>query len=201
MKKNIITISREFGSGGRSIAKALSEQLGIAYYDKELVKEVAVETGFDKNFIEEHGEYSSDKKGLAYFFQPKGVPGIMNGLSTSDFLWMIQRDVILKLADKGPCVIVGRCADYILREREDCLNVYIHANMAFRAERIVRLYGETEKEPEQRLKEKDEKRRVNYRHYTEQEWGMSRNYHLCLDSSVIGIDKCVDLIKEVYVNS
>lgn len=198
MKKNIITISREFGSGGRSIAKALSEQLGIAYYDKELVKQVAVETGFDKQFIEEHGEYASDKKGLAYIFQPKGISGVMNGMSTSDFLWMMQRDVILQLADKGPCVIVGRCADHILREREDCLNVYIHASMTFRSERIVRLYGETDKTPEQRLNEKDEKRRVNYRRYTEQEWGMSQNYHICLDSGMIGIDKCVDLIAEIY---
>lgn len=198
MKTNIITISREFGSGGRSIAKALSERLKIAYYDKELVKQVAAETGFDRQFIEEQGEYASDKKGLAYIFQPKGMPGVMNGLSASDFLWMMQREVILKLADKGPCVIVGRCADFILRERGDCLNVYIHASAAFRAERIVRLYGATEKSPEERLKEKDEKRRVNYRHYTGQEWGMSQNYHLCLDSGVLGIEECVGLIARVF---
>lgn len=195
--KKIITISREFGSGGRTIAKQLAERLNIPYYDKELVKKVAAETGFDQGFIEEHGELSSDKSGLSYIFKAQGTPGVMNGLSTSDFLWIMQRDVILQMAQQGPCVIVGRCADYILKERNDCLNIFICADMKFRAERIVRLYGETDKKPEQRLLEKDKKRRANYKHYTEKEWGMSQNYHLCLNSGAIGIDRCADIIIDV----
>ena len=192
--KRIITISREFGSGGRTIGKNLAERLGVKYYDKELVKEVAAETGFDPAYIEETGELSSSKSPFSYMFSTPGVPGVMKGMSASDFLWCIQRSVILKLADEGPCVIVGRCADFILRDRDDCFNVFVHAPIAYRAERIVRLYGESDKTPETRLKEKDKRRRNNYKHYTGQEWGMSQNYHLCLDTSVIGIDRSVDLI-------
>lgn len=194
MKKNIITISREFGSGGRTIAKQVAETLGIPYYDKELVKQVAVETGFDERYIEQEGEYAPVKSMLAYAFAGRGTQGVMNGMSANDFLWVIQRKVILDLAERGPCVIVGRCADYILRDREDCLNVFIHAPMTQRAQRIVRLYGESDQAPEKRLTDKDKKRKVYYKNYTDGEWGMSQNYHLCLDSGTLGIDTCVGII-------
>lgn len=111
-----------------------------------------------------------------------------------DFLWAVQHRVIRELAEKGPCVFVGRCADYILRERQDCLHVFVHADPEVRADRIVRLYGESEKKPAKRLEEKDKKRRTYYKYYTGQEWGMSQNYHLCLDSGALGLDTCVDLI-------
>lgn len=195
--KRIVTISREFGSGGRSVGKKLAERLGVKYYDKELVKEVAAETGFDPSYIEETGEHSASKSSWSYLFASPGVPGIMKGMSASDFLWCIQRNVILKLAEEAPCVIVGRCADYILKDRDDCLNVFVHASLNYRADRIVRLYGESDKSPEQRLKDKDKRRANNYEHYTGQKWGASQNYHLCLDSSVIGIDRCVDLIESL----
>jgi cytidylate kinase len=118
----------------------------------------------------------------------------MKGLSTADFLWNIQCGVILQLADQGPCVIVGRNADYILKDREDVLHVYIHADMDYRADRIVRLYGESEKSPEARLKEKDKRRSVNYQHYTGRTWGASENYDLCINTAVVGEDKAVELI-------
>ena len=118
----------------------------------------------------------------------------MNGLSTADFLWNIQCGVILQLAEKGPCVIVGRNADYILKDRPDCLHAFIHADMDFRADRIVRLYGESEKSPETRLLEKDKRRKVNYQHYTGKVWGHANNYDLCLNSALLGIDTCVDMI-------
>ena len=92
---------------------------------------------------------------------------------------------------------MGRCADYILREREDALHVFIHADMAYRAERIVRLYGETKQTPDKRLAEKDNKRKVYYKHYTNRNWGDAQNYHLCLNSGLIGIDKCTDIIVDV----
>lgn len=193
--KRIITISREFGSAGRTIGKQLAERLGYKYYDKELVKQVADETGFDPSYIEEAGEHSASKSPLSYIFSAPGVPGVMKGLSASDFLWCIQRNVILKIADESPCVIVGRCADFILRDRDDVLNVFIHAPMQARAERIVRLYGESDKSPEQRLKEKDKRRRNNYKHYTGQDWGVSQNYHITLDSAAVGIDRCVDILE------
>lgn len=192
--KRVITISREFGSGGHSIGKALAERLGFAYYDKELVKQVSAETGFDPAYIEEHGEFASSQNMLGHLFNSIGMNVAMKGLSASDFLWCIQREVILKLADQEPCVIVGRCADFILNDREDCLHAFIHAPIAYRAERIVRLYGETDKTPEQRLRDKDKRRRINYKHYTDREWGLAENYHVCLDSAAIGIDHCVDLL-------
>ena len=143
MEKKIITISREFGSGGRSVGRMVAENLGIPFYDKELVDQVALESGFAPTFVEEHGENSPGKSLFSYAFAPQGVPGIMNGMSTADFLWNIQCSVILQLAEKGPCVIVGRNEDYILKDREDTLHVYIHADMDYRADRIVRLYGES----------------------------------------------------------
>lgn len=198
MEKKIITISREFGSGGRSIGKMVAEKLGIPFYDKELVDQVALESGFSPAFVDEHGEHAPGKSVFSYAFANQGVPGVMNGLSTADFLWNIQCNVILQLADKGPCVIVGRNADYILKDRPDALHVYIHADSDYRADRIVRRYGESEKSPKSRLQEKDKRRRINYQHYTGRTWGVSQNYDLCLNSSKLGEEMCVNLITEAY---
>ncbi len=194
MEKKIITISREFGSGGRSIGRQVAEKLGIPFYDKELVDKIALESGFAPQFVEEHGEHAPGKSKLSYAFAHQGVPGVMNGLSTADFLWSIQCSTILQLAEEGPSVIVGRNADYILKDRKDCLHVFIHADDDFRSDRIVRLYGESEKSPEARLAEKDKRRQINYQHYTGQTWGMAQNYDLCLNSSHLGIDRCVEII-------
>ena len=193
MSKNIITISREFGSGGRTIGKEVAKKLGYAYYDKELVKMVALETGLDEGFIEQEGEYAPNKNFFSYLFS-SAAPGVMNGMSMEDFLWVMQRKIVLDIAEKGNCVIVGRCADYILKERTDCLNVFVHSSMPKRAERIVRLYGESEKAPEKRLEEKDKTRSLYYKRHTGREWGDARNYNLSLDSGMFGIDKCVDII-------
>ena len=201
MEKKIITISREFGSGGRSIGREVANKLGIPFYDKELVEQVALESGFAPNFVEEHGEHSPGKSIFSYAFAPQGVPGVMNGLSTADFLWNIQCNVILQLADKGPCVIVGRNADYILKDRPDVLHVYIHADKAFRADRIVRLYGESEKSPEARLNEKDKRRRNNYQHYTGRNWGVAQNYDVCFNSGVLGVDYISDVIVDMVKKS
>lgn len=194
MKKTIITISRQFGSGGRTVGRMVAEKLGIPFYDKELVEQVALESGFAPKFVEEHGEHSPGKSLFSYAFAPQGVPGVMNGLSTADFLWNIQCGVILQLADQGPCVIVGRNADYILKDRENVLHIYIHADMDYRADRIVRLYGESEKSPEARLKEKDKRRSVNYQHYTGRTWGNAENYDLCINTAVIGVENAAELI-------
>ena len=194
MEKKIITISREFGSGGRTIGHKVAEALGIPFYDKELVDQVALESGFAPKFVEEHGEHSPGRSLFSYAFAPQGIPGSMNGLSTADFLWNIQCNVILQLAEKGPCVIVGRNADYILKDRPDCLHAFIHASMEARAERIVRLYGSSEKSPQARLNDKDKRRKVNYQHYTGRIWGQAQNYDICLDSSVLGIDTCSQIL-------
>ena len=202
MSIKIITISRQFGSGGRTIAKKVADELGFNYYDKEIIEHVAVETGFSKEYIEERGEHAPGKTILSYGFEPQGVPGIMNGMSAADYLWSIQRQVILKIAEESkPCVIVGRCADYILKDFDDVFNVFIHADMEFRKDRIVRLYGESENKPEKRLVEKDKKRKTNYKYYTNQDWGDSVNYDLCLDSSFFGVDKCAEIICKLVKNS
>lgn len=194
MSKRIITISRQFGSGGRTIAKAVAEKLGYAYYDKELIEKVAKMTGFDPKYIEENGEYAPGKSIFSLASSYISSSRVMGGMSAYDYLWVVQRNAILEIADKENCVIVGRCADQILKDREDALHVYIHAPLEARAERIVRLYGESEKKPEERLKEKDTKRSVNYKHFTGEVWGDSRNYDLCLNSEKFGIEKCVELI-------
>ena len=197
----VITIGRQYGSGGKEIGIRVAKELGIPFYDKELVDQIALESGFAPKFVEEHGEHSPSGSLFSYAFAPQGVPGIMNGLSTADFLWNIQCNVILQLADKGPCVIVGRNADYILKDRPDALHVYVFADTPYRAERIVRLYGDSEKTPEQRLAEKDKRRRVNYQHYTGRTWGQAQNYDICLDTGVLGIEQCTDIVVNIIKNS
>ncbi len=194
MVGKIITISRQFGSGGRTVGKLVSEALGIPNYDKELVEQVALKSGFAPKFVEENVEHAPGKTFFSYAFAPQGVPGVMNGMSTADFLWNIQCNAILQLAEEGPCVIVGRNADYILKDHPDCLHVFIYADKEFRAERIVQKYGESEKSPEARLVEKDKRRAVNYQHYTGRTWGDPSNYDLCLNTGRIGIERAAQII-------
>lgn len=191
--KKIITISREFGSGGRTIGRIVAEKLGMTFYDKELIEKVAEESGLSEKYIEESGEYAPSKSRFAYSFIGRNI----DGMSLDDYVFNIQRKIILDIAENESCVIVGRCADYILRNRDDVLNVFIHSDMDKRAERIVKLYGETDKSPEKRLKEKDKKRSINYKYCTDRVWGMSQNYHITLNSGVIGMDTCVDIIADL----
>ena len=193
--KSIITISREFGSGGRSIGKLLAERLGYAFYDGELVDEVAKRSGFAPEFIEEHGEYANARSSLLFYLATAERCG-PTGLSTQDQLYITQSKVIGELAAKGHCVIVGRCADYVLRDNRACLHVFICADMESRAKRIVERYGETSKSPEKRLAEKDQKRKIYYKNYTGRVWGQAQNYDLCLNSGVLGVETCVDLIEQ-----
>ena len=194
MKNRIITISREFGSGGRTIGKQVAQRLNIPCYDQTLVEKIAEQSGFTKEFIQEKGEYTAHGSWFFNAFADRSA----KGMSTQDYLWMCQREIILDLAKQGSCVIVGRCADYILKDTADCLKVFVHADMEKRAERIVRLYGETDEAPVKRLKDKDKRRAAYYKCYTDCDWGDVRNYHLALDSGVLGIETCVDLIEKVY---
>ena len=200
MEKRIITISREYGAGGLPVGRNVAEKLGIPFYDKKLVEHVAEETGFAPKFIEEHGEHSPSGSMFSYAFAPQGVPGVMNGLSTSDYLWNVQCNVILQLAEKGPCVIVGRNADYILKDRKDVLNVFLHADIPHRVERVLEANPD-EKNPEGRIAARDKRRRLNYQHYTGRTWAMSQNYHICLDTSVLGYEQCAEIILNAVKNS
>lgn len=192
MKQGIITISREFGSGGRTIGKAVAQKLGIPCYDAELIAEMAKQSGFAEDYVREAGEYA-----------PGGLLNSMftnraNGPTNEDILWQIQCNIVTRLAKKGPCVIVGRCGDYILRDRPDVLKVFVHADMAFRAKRIVEVYGQREESPEQRLKDKDKRRSTYYRFYTGRKWGQLDTYDLMLNSGVLGIEKCTELICTIF---
>jgi cytidylate kinase len=192
MKNRIITISREFGSGGRTIGRKTAEKLEIPCYDAQLIQELSKESGFAEDYVKEAGEYTPGGY-LSGLFVNRSF-----GQTNEDILWNLQCKVISDLAEKGPCVIVGRCADYILRDKADCLKVFIHADMAFRAERIVKEYGEREQSPEQRLADKDKRRAAYHRFYTNMKWGHAQNYHITLDSGELGIDKCVDILCGLY---
>lgn len=192
MKNRIVTISREFGSGGRTIGKAVAEKLGIPCYDAELIEKLSRESGFAKEYVRQISEY-----------MPGGYPESLFstrtlGPTNEDILWDSQNKVILEIAEKGPCVIVGRCADYILRDKADCLKVFIHADIAFRVERIVKVYGERDQSPEQRLREKDKRRAAYYRFYTDMKWGDAHNYHIALDSGALGIERCAEIISALF---
>lgn len=194
MSSRMITISREFGSGGRTIGRETAAKLGIPCYDAELIERLEEATGLSRAYIVERGEYASYGSWLANAFSDRDY----NGHSVQDDLWRVQRQVILDLAEKGPCVIVGRCADYILRERTDCLNIFIYSDMEKRAKRIVEQYGVRDESPEKRLRDKDKRRAAYYQFYTGIKWGVVQNYHAAFNSGALGIDTCVNLIAGLY---
>ena len=189
--KKIITISREFGSGGRFIGEALAKELNFAFYDKNIIEQVAQETGLSEKYIAERGEYALSHNRFSYGF----IGRTMQGNSVDDLIYQAQTNIICDLAEKGNCVIVGRCADYILRSRSDVLNVFIHGNKAEKAQRIMNLYGKTEQEALVLMKDTDKKRAVNYAYCTDQKWGVSKNYALCMNSSILGYETCIEIIK------
>lgn len=194
MQKRVITLSREFGSGGRTIAHRVAERLGYAYYDQELILKVAKESGLAEQIVEKYDEYATHKNSLLYALALSAGAGAGGTLSFVSKVQQAQAKIITDLANKGSCVIVGRGGDYILRGREDCLHAFIHADMQFRAERVVRLYGDNGQKPEQRLRDKDERRKLYYRSFTMREWGDMHNYHIALDSGALGMETCVDIL-------
>ncbi len=191
MKHRIIAISRQFGSGGRTVGKALAAKLGIPCYDQELITMLAEKSGFSQAHVAELNEESTRSSIL-----PGRAERVERSLQYA--LWQKQRDVILELADKESCVIVGRAADYILRNREDVLRVYIHADKNKRAERIVKVYGEREDSPLKRITDKDKRRISYYESFTTNKWGDADNYHIALDSGELGIDTCVELLAGLF---
>ena len=194
MKKKIITVSREFGSGGRTIARMVAEKLGYKFYDEEIIDEVVKESGLSRELAEKYDEYATHKNSFLYSIAVNSGGNNYNSLSFANRIQIAQINVIKRFAEQGSCVIVGRGADYILREREDCFNVFIRADMSFKAKRVIEQYGETNVKIEERLRDKDARRRVFYRAFTMREWADIDNYNLVLDSGAIGFDKCADII-------
>lgn len=192
MGKRIITISREFGSGGRFIGEEVAKKLGIAYYDKNIISQIAEKSGLAPEYIQESAELSPKKGLFAYALVGRDI----TGKSVEDMVYEAQRKVILELADKEPCVIIGRNADYILKERDDILNIFIHGDMPEKIQRITRLYKVEEQEAVKMMTDTDKRRMTNYNFYTEQKWGKASNYTLCLNSSQLGYDRCEAIIIE-----
>ena len=190
MVKRIITISREFGSGGRFIGEEVAKQLGIKYYDKDIIAQIAEQSGFSPEYITEKAELSPKKGLFAYAFSGRDV----TGKSIEDMVYEAQRKVILEIAEKESCVIIGRNADFILKDRDDVLNVFIHGDMPEKVARICKLYHVTEEEAEKMMADIDKRRMTNYRFYTDQKWGMAKNYTLSLNSSELGYDLCEKII-------
>ena len=196
-EKMIITIGRQFGSGGRQVAKKVAEMLDINFYDKELIALAAKESGLSEELFEGIEDMSSNS--LLYSL----VMGIQSGngsyyrygdVFNSDGLFRVQSQVIRDLAEKGSCVVVGRCADYILREQPNLLNVFIHAETECRIKRICDLHNVSEKEAAATIKKTDKRRGSFYNFYTSQTWGNVNNYHLAVNTSKLGIDGAAQLI-------
>ena len=177
MTKRIITISREFGSGGRFIGEEVAKKLGIAYYDKNIINEIAEKSGLSPEYVLENAELSPKKGLFAYAFAGRD----MTGKSVEDMVYEAQRKVILALAEKEPCVIIGRNADYILKDRDDVMNVFIHGDMPEKIQRITDLYNVEKQKAVKMMEDTDKRRKTNYNFYTDQNWGKASNYTLCLN--------------------
>lgn len=197
MKKVIITIGRQFGSGGRTVGKKLAEQLGIAYYDKELINLASKESGICGEFFEKADEKNSGSllKALAMGFTMNNAIFQSNDYLSNESLFRIQSDVIRKVAAEGSCVLVGRCADYILREDPDCIDVFISAGWKDRICRAMEYNHLEEKEAEEFLRKADKSRASYYNYYTDKIWGAAESYDLCINSSLYGIDRTVAFIR------
>lgn len=190
MAKRIITISREFGSGGRFIGEEVAKKLGIAYYDKEMIGQIAEQAGLSSEYVRENAELSPKKGWFAYAFSGRDI----TGKSVEDMVYEAQRKVIMEIAEKENCVIIGRNADFILKDRKDVLNVFIHGSIPEKVRRICSLYNVTEVDAIKMINDIDKRRRTNYNFYTEQKWGIAENYTMSLNSSVLGYDLCQKII-------
>lgn len=191
-EKFVINIGRQLGSGGKAVGERLAKTFGIPVYDKRLIKMAAEQSGFCQEFFEKADEKPS--KGflstlLGYLRNPvTGDDGIYNNPLSHDALFKMQSDVIRERAEQESCIFVGRCADYILRDHPHCVNLFISASREDRIARLVSLHGITPEEAEKMMDTADEKRAEYYNYYSNRTWGAASTYHLCIDSSVLGID-------------
>ena len=193
MKNTIINVGRQFGSGGGFVAKAIGRKLDIPVYDNELISKAAEESGYSKSVFE-GGEKRKSLFSMSSFFASGRLPfGESSGYINDDMLFKIQSDVIRNIAEEGNAIIVGRCADYILRDL-DCLDIFVCAPMEFRVQRLVKNEGLDPEEAEELMRRKDRTREAYYNFYTFGAWGVASNYDLCVDSSILGIEGTADFI-------
>ena len=187
----IINVGRSFGSGGGYVGKAIGEKLGIPVFDNELISKAAEESGYSKSLFAKGEEKSLFS--VSSFFASGRLSYLDNGYVTDNMLFNIQSEVIRNIADKGDAVIIGRCADYILRDRP-CLNVFVGGPEEYRIRRLMEVEHLSEEEAEKLMRRKDRTRETYYNYYTFGAWGQASNYHLCVDSSILGIDGTADYI-------
>ena len=199
MKENlIITISRQYGSGGREIGRRLAERLGIPYYDKELIILAAERSGYARSLFEEADQKASNS--MIFSLMRAGSMVNSYDLPLNDKIYLIQSGVIQQVARQGSCVIVGRCADYVLQDRFPCVNVFIHAALQKRMDRAVKVYGLSPDDVQSVLLKTDKRRETYYTYYTGRKFGDARNYTLSLDSLGVGIENAVRVMAD-YVES
>ena len=197
-KSLIITIGRQFGSGGHEIGEKLAKKLGIKFYDKELIKLIAKQSGLCEKVLESYDEKPTNS--LLYSIVMDIYPSVMyTGPTIDQQIYQANYDTIRRLADGEPCVIVGRCADYILRDHPELVSVFVHANSDFRAARIAEEYKLPDAKVRDLLVKTDKKRANYYKFQSEKQWGAASSYNLCIESSEVGIDGAVDLIMD-YIN-
>ncbi len=196
----VINIGRQLGSGGHLIGQGIARELGISFYDKELIQLASQESGLAKEFLEQLDE----KKGQGFF---RGMFGLRNSIMideyyfndnypSSEMLFKIQSDVIRSLAEKQSCVFVGRCADYVLKDHPRAVNIFITADLPDRITRVCRNQKMTEEKAMDYIKKMDKKRADYYNYYTDKQWGAAASYHLCINSSALGIEETISYIIE-----
>jgi len=187
----IINVGRSFGSGGGFVGKAIGEKLGIPVFDNELISKAAEESGYSRTLFAKGEEKSLFS--VSSFFASGRLSYLDNGYVNDNMLFNIQSEVIRGIADKGDAVIIGRCADYILRDRP-CLNVFVGGPEEYRVRRLMENEHLTADEAEKLMRRKDRTRETYYNYYTFGAWGQASNYHLCVDSSILGIEGTADFI-------
>ena len=202
--KKVITISRQYGSGGREIGNKLANRLGIPFYDNELIDRAAKESGFSTVAFENAENkatnsllYSIAMGMNAYGNQELGFAH----LSLDDRIYIAQSDVIRNVAQEGPCVIVGRCADYVLKDMHDSINIFIWASLESRIKRAIEIDDLSEIKPEENILKIDKRRANYYNYHADEKWGRAENYHMSIRSDYIGIDSCVECIKSYVEHS
>ena len=194
----VITVGRQYGSGGREIGTMLAEKLGIAYYDDMLLKEAAKESGLCEDLFR-----SFDERPKSFLYSVAMDPysfsmnHVMPKGSIEQQVYLATYDTIKKLADKGPCVLIGRCADYALKDRDDVINLFMTAPLENRIERVARRNGITRDEAKERIKRTDKSRASYYNYYSSKDWGDAKSYDLCIDSSLLGIEGTVELLEKL----
>ena len=188
-KKIVITISREYGSGGRYIGKLVADKLGIKLYDKEFINKLSKETGLSEDYIESNEQKRDSIDGLYY-----------NGMSNADELFVKEAELIKKLANKESCVIIGRCADFVLKDKKNVIKVFVYNNMENKIKRAEKFYNIDKKKAEKEINKINKLRANHYKHYTDREWQNHENYDICINSDALGVEKSADLICEIAEN-